>query len=59
MKLDLTEHITHMLLTFFPSSATILLVVWSANDDGIVLLLLPRQVPRSIYYVTKLTDTIN
>ena len=31
------------------STATILLVVWSANSYGIVLLLLPRQVPRSIY----------
>ena len=40
--------------TFFLSSATILLVVWSDNGDGIVLLL-PWQVPRS---VTILADGI-
>ena len=32
-------------LAFFPSSATILLVVWSANGDTTVVLLLPRLVP--------------
>ena len=30
------------LLAFFPSSATILLVVWSANGDATVVLLLSR-----------------
>ena len=33
------------LLAFFPSSATILLIVWSVNSDATVVLLLPRLVP--------------
>ena len=55
VKLELTKHITCMLMEnlsssgashihILTSSAMILLVVWSANGDGIVLLLHPRQV---------------
>ena len=33
------------LLAFFPSSATILLIVWSTNSDAMVVLLLSRIDP--------------
>ena len=57
-ELELKKHITlHangkpqaelLTFTFFPNSATILRVC-SANGDGIVVLLLPRQIPRLIF----------
>ena len=60
LNLELTEHITPhangeplLRWSFSHSSSTMsmfMLIVWSANGDGIVvLLLLSRQVPRSIY----------